>query len=160
VDDEWTLWLDLRHVVCIEFDEDALTRTHFRGTHDRKMIALFNPGEAAGTAWIIQCDSTFRDIGDAIFELDKHVGTVIDAQSITCAQVLVDPHAHRANVTAVRRLCAKQCNEIDRNEHDIARHRPPRNRTLSSGTETRTWRPQSTSEKTDEKQGERHEQCE
>ena len=35
-----------------------------------------------------------HDVGDAVFQLSKDVGAMIDAQPVACAQVLIDPHPH------------------------------------------------------------------
>ena len=94
-------------LVRIELDEDALTRTNFGGLHDREMIALFDSRETSRTAGIVQRNATLGHVGNSVFQLHEHVRAVVDAQAVTGAQVLVDPHAHRANVTGVSRTRAK-----------------------------------------------------
>lgn len=125
MNDERTFWFGLRQVMYIEFDENAFTWAHLGRAHDRQVITLLYSCEAPRTSRIVQCDAAFGDIGDSVFELNEHVWAVVDAQTISGAQVLVDPHAHRANVTAGPGLCAKQCDEIERNEQRVAHHCPP-----------------------------------
>ena len=45
------------------------------------------PGRCPGTPFS-------RHVGDAVLELDEHVGAVVEAQAVARAEVLVDPHPH------------------------------------------------------------------
>ena len=86
--------------------------TSSRGSISMKM---HSPGHASA-AWITCCDVALGGraasdpeppgsfsgrprlghVGDAVLELDEHVGAVVDAQAVAGAQVLVDPDAHGA----------------------------------------------------------------
>ncbi len=63
------------------------------------MITERNPRKAAGSTGVVQRRAGLCDIGNAVLELHEHIGTVIDAQTVTGAQVLVDPHVHGAKTT-------------------------------------------------------------
>jgi hypothetical protein len=78
----------------VDFDEDALARTGFSSVDDVGDVALADPGKAAGTAGIVERGTVLGDVGNPVFELDEHVGTVIDTDPVTGAEVLVDPDTH------------------------------------------------------------------
>ncbi len=55
-----------------------------------------HPRQAARPTGIVEHLAALGDIRDAVLELHEHVGTVVDAQTVTGAQVLVDPDTHGA----------------------------------------------------------------
>ena len=55
-----------------------------------------HPGEAARPTGIVEHVAVLGHVGDAVLELHEHVGTVVDAEPVAGAQVLVDPHTHGA----------------------------------------------------------------
>ncbi len=59
-------------------------------------MSFGHPGQAARPTRIVEHLAALGDVGDAVLELHEHVGTVVDAQPVTGAQVLVDPHTHGA----------------------------------------------------------------
>ena len=59
-------------------------------------MPLGHPRQAARPAGIVEHLATLGDVCDAVLELHEDVGAVIDAQPVTCAQVLVDPDSHGA----------------------------------------------------------------
>src|SRR3954468_15040494 len=79
---------------AFEFDEDALARTGQRSIDDILLESPRHPGQAARAARVVEGDAFFGDIGDAVLELNEHVRPVIEAQAVTGAQVLIDPHPH------------------------------------------------------------------
>ena len=78
----------------VDLDEDALSRAHLGGVNDGLDVPFRYPGEAAGAAGIVARPPCLSHVGDAIFELDEHVVAMVDADSVTRTQVLVDPHSH------------------------------------------------------------------
>ncbi len=78
----------------VDLDEDALTGAGLGGVHDVGDVALADPGEAARATGVVERSPVLRDVGDPVFQLDEHVGTVIDTDPVTGAEVLVDPHSH------------------------------------------------------------------
>ncbi|MEY2968380.1 MAG: hypothetical protein RIQ64_1007 [Actinomycetota bacterium] len=63
------------------------------------MMAQRHPREAARTARVVQWGTIFGDVRDAVFQLNEHIGTMIDTESVARAQVLVDPHVHARKTT-------------------------------------------------------------
>ena len=51
-------------------------------------------GETTCATRIVEYHSVLYDVRDAVFELSKDVGTMIDAQTVTGTKVLIDPHSH------------------------------------------------------------------
>ena len=47
-----------------------------------------------GLTRIVEDPIVVSDIGDAVLEQDEDLGTVVDAEAVTGAQVLVDPYPH------------------------------------------------------------------
>ena len=56
-------------------------------------------GQAAGPSGIVERVADLGHVGDAVLELDEHVGAVVHAQAVAGAQVLVDPHPHGRQAT-------------------------------------------------------------
>jgi len=81
----------------INLNKDALARTHFGGLHYSKVIALLHDCEASRTTRVIQGHSTLGYVGNAVLELHKCVGTMVDTQPITCTKVLINPNSHDLN---------------------------------------------------------------
>lgn len=86
----------------IHLDEDALPRTNVGCFHHRLQVPIRDIGERTRPARVVQDDAQLGHIGDAILELDEHIGTVVDTETIARAEVLVDPHAHMKQGTARR----------------------------------------------------------
>jgi len=84
-------------LVVINLDKNALARTYFGCLHYCKLIAVFNNGKTSRTARVIERHSALGDVGNAILKLYKCVWTVVDAQSVTCTKVLINPNAHGSN---------------------------------------------------------------
>jgi hypothetical protein len=80
-----------RHV---DLDEDALAGARLGSVHDVSDVTGPNPRKAAGTTGVIEGGTVLSDIGNAVLELDEDVRTVVDADPVTGAEVLVDPDAH------------------------------------------------------------------
>ena len=57
-------------------------------------VAAGHPREAAGAAGVIEGSAVLSDVGNAVFELNEHVGAVVNANSVAGAEVLVDPDTH------------------------------------------------------------------
>ncbi len=57
-------------------------------------VALAHPRQAPRPTRIVQHLAILDDVGDAVLEQREHIGTVIDAEAVTGAEVLVDPHTH------------------------------------------------------------------
>jgi oligopeptidase B len=53
-----------------------------------------NECQAAGAAGIVERHGQLRDVGDAVLQLHEHIGAVVEAQPVSRAQVLIDPHPH------------------------------------------------------------------
>jgi hypothetical protein len=51
-------------------------------------------GQTARATWVVQDNTVFHHVGDAVFKLGKNFWAVIHTQAVTRAQVLVDPYAH------------------------------------------------------------------
>jgi hypothetical protein len=78
----------------LHVDEDALAGAGERGVDDSLLVAGRDCGQAAPAPRIIEDVVALDHVGDPILQLRKHVGTVIDAQPVARAQVLIDPHPH------------------------------------------------------------------
>ena len=63
------------------------------------MVTKRHPCEAARTTGVVQRRSLFGDVGNAVFQLNEDVGTMIETESVSRAQVLVDPHVHARETT-------------------------------------------------------------
>ncbi len=86
---------DTRSNRDVDLDEDALARAELGGVDRVGDITLAHHRQAARSTGIVEHLSVLDNVGDAVLEQGEHVGAVIDAQSVTGAQVLVDPHSHR-----------------------------------------------------------------
>ena len=75
-------------------DEDALAWARQRSIDHGLEVATRNERKAATSPGVVEGEAVLRDVGNAVLELDKYVGAVIEAESITGAQVLIDPHSH------------------------------------------------------------------
>jgi hypothetical protein len=78
----------------VDLDEDALARAQLGGVDRVGDVAFGDPGQAPRAAGVVEHLAVLDDVGDAVLEQDEHVGAVIDAESVTGAEVLVDPHTH------------------------------------------------------------------
>jgi hypothetical protein len=78
----------------VELDEDALTGAGLGGVDGGLDVADGDPGEGSGTAGVVEGGAGLGDVGDPVLELGEDVGTVVDAQPVARAEVLVDPDTH------------------------------------------------------------------
>ena len=85
--------------------------------------------DAAG---IVERLAGLGDVGDPVLELHEHVGTVVDAETVAGAQVLVDPHAHGGHLPSTASLagCAASspypCSVLEPRAKQVPhRARPP-----------------------------------
>ena len=85
-----------------DVDEDALAGAVERGVDHGLLVARVDSRQAVAATRIVEDVVPFSDVGDAVFQLDEDIGTVVEAQPISGAQVLIDPHPHEeADTTAV-----------------------------------------------------------
>ena len=75
-------------------------------------------GETTRAARIVEYDSVLDDVRNAVFELREHIRTVVDAQTITSTEVLVNPYAH---ADRLRKDCDQHQDEQRDVSHNIAR---------------------------------------
>ncbi len=80
----------------LDIDEDALTGTGQSSVDDCLLVARIDPGQAATAARIVEHELGFGHVGDPVLQLHEDIGTMIDTEPITSAQVLIDPHPHEA----------------------------------------------------------------
>ena len=101
------------------------TARSFARSHER---------QAAAATRVVADPLPLLHIGDAVFELHEHVGTVVEAQAIARAQVLVDPHPHNRRLSGpIRRPTPPSCR---RARHSGRRGRSAR-RAIPSSTRSR-----------------------
>src|SRR5262245_31401733 len=86
----------------VELDEDALAGAVERGVDHGTLVARRDDREAAAATRIVADPLTLTDVRDAVFELHEHVGAVVEAQAVTRAEVLVDPHPHKCTLSGCR----------------------------------------------------------
>jgi hypothetical protein len=82
--------------IDLDLDEDAFTGTQFGCMDHIAEMSFGHPRQAARPAGIVEHLAALGDVRNAVLELHEHVGTVVDAQPVTGAQVLVDPDTHGA----------------------------------------------------------------
>jgi oligopeptidase B len=58
------------------------------------LVASLDGGQAAAAARIVEDVVALDHVSDPVLQLGEHVGTMVDAQSVAGAQVLVDPYPH------------------------------------------------------------------
>ncbi len=78
----------------VELDEDALAGAGLGGVDGGLDVAHGDPGEGSGAAGVVERGAGLGDVGDPVLELGEDVGTVVDAQPVARAEVLVDPDTH------------------------------------------------------------------
>lgn len=78
----------------VDLDEDALTRTGLGGVDGTLHVADGDRGQRPGTTGIVERRTTLTNVGDPVLQLDEDIGTVVDAEPVAGAEVLVDPDAH------------------------------------------------------------------
>src|SRR5689334_2051493 len=78
----------------VDLDVDALPGAGLGGVDHLLHDPHGHPGERSRTAGVVQRPPGFLDVGDAVLELVEDVGAVVDAESVSRAQVLIDPHPH------------------------------------------------------------------
>lgn len=89
---------------CRHLDEDALPRTSLCGIHHRLVRPQWHPRQTPRSTRIVQGLTRLCDIGDPVFELYEHVRTMIEAQTVSRTQILVDPDTHAETITLVPRF--------------------------------------------------------
>ena len=47
-----------------------------------------------GPTGVVLGSAVRRDVGDPVVEEHEHLGAVVDAQPVTGAEILIDPHPH------------------------------------------------------------------
>src|SRR5690606_28505208 len=75
-------------------DEDALPRTVHRRVDHAPLVALGHGGEALVASGVVEHPVTVLHVRDAVLQEDEHLRTVVDAQPVARAEVLVDPDPH------------------------------------------------------------------
>ena len=92
---------EIRHVVAsadsdrnVDLDEDALTRAQLGSVDRVGDIPFAHRRKTAGAARIVEHLAVLDDVGNPVFEQHEDIGAVIDAESVTGAEVLIDPHSH------------------------------------------------------------------
>lgn len=83
-------------------NEDAFSRTDVGGMYHRIHIAHSHRSKRARSARVVHWSPGARNVGNAILKLDEHVGADIDAQTIACTEILVNPHVHTETVPLQR----------------------------------------------------------
>jgi hypothetical protein len=78
----------------VELDEDALAGAGLGGVDGGLDVAHGDPGEGSGAAGVVERGAGLGDVGDPVLELGEDVGTVVDAQPVARAEVLIDPDTH------------------------------------------------------------------
>ena len=85
-----------------DLDEYAFTRASASGVDHALLQSPVNLSEATRSTRVVERLRILHDVSDAVFQLPKDIGAMIDAQSVTCTQILINPHPHQA-VTLQRR---------------------------------------------------------
>lgn len=86
----------------VQLNENALSRAQVGGFNNAVEEAIGNRRKGSGTPGIVHRRAGLGYIGDAVLQLNEHVRTVVHAQSIAGAQILIDPHPHeRHGIAAV-----------------------------------------------------------
>lgn len=62
--------------------------------NDRAEVTVRNERKGSGTAGVVARLAGFGDVGDAVLQLDENVVTMVDADAVAGAEVLVDPYSH------------------------------------------------------------------
>jgi hypothetical protein len=80
------------------FDVDALAGAFLGGLNNRVELAVGELRHAVGTLWVALglCEDlvTLFDVGQTIVEQGEHVGCDFLAQSVSSAEILIDPDLH------------------------------------------------------------------
>ena len=76
-------------------DEDALAGAELGGCDDITFAVSWNKREALGTAGVVQSHTVLHDVRDPVLEHHEHIRGVILAQTVTSAEILVDPDLQR-----------------------------------------------------------------
>ena len=86
-----------------------------------------HPRQAARPTRIVEHLAILGDVCDAVLELHEHVGAVIHAQTVTRAQVLVDPDSHGAGTVPLAvYIGSTVIEEAEHRNHRAAAPRAPR----------------------------------
>ena len=84
-------------------DENAFAGTVLGGQDDGEIVLDRHSSQNRAVERITERNAVFVHVGDAIFELNKHVGAVVQAKPIAGAQILINPHAHQLTVATSSR---------------------------------------------------------
>ncbi len=98
-------------------------------------MSFAHPCQTARPTGIVEHLAVLGDVRDAVLELHEDVGAVIDAQTVTGAQVLVDPHTHGAETVPLAVYIGSTVTEEP--EHQIATTPPTEPR---APQRPHTWR--------------------
>jgi len=83
---------DRERCVIVDFDEDALARAFRCCGDDPGLRRGLHVGQFGRTARIVEHLGPLLAVCDAVFENGEHLGSVISADAIAGAEVLINPH--------------------------------------------------------------------
>ena len=83
----------------VHLDEDALPWADLGRLHHGMLRPRRDPRQTAGTTRVVQRDTRFHHVCNAVIEQGEHIGRVIDTEPISGTEILVDPHAHASDAT-------------------------------------------------------------
>ena len=89
----------IRHFGNRHLNEDALPRADLSRLHNGMLSPRRDPRQAARTTRVVQRDTRFHHVRNAVIEQGEHIGRVIDTEPISGTEILVDPHAHAFDAT-------------------------------------------------------------
>ena len=85
----------------LHLDEDALARTDVCGFNYLSLVAPCYFCHAPRPAGVVENDTAFHHVGNAIVEQREHIGASVDTEPVACAEILVDPHPHQVATLSV-----------------------------------------------------------
>jgi oligopeptidase B len=97
----------------LDVDEDALARARQGGVDDGLLVASGDFGKALPAAGIIEHILALDHVRDPIFQLGEDVGTMINAEPVARAQVLIDPYPHDAADVTAQRCAITTCQGVE-----------------------------------------------
>jgi oligopeptidase B len=97
----------------LDVDEDALPRARQGGVDDGLLVASGDFGKALPAAGIIEHILALDHVRDPIFQLGEDVGTMINAEPVARAQVLIDPYPHDAADVTAQRCAITTCQGVE-----------------------------------------------
>ena len=78
----------------IALDEDAFARAVVGGNDHRPLEPAWHGHDAGHATGLAGHAAALAHVRDAILQQDEDLGTVIGAQAVARAQILIDPHPH------------------------------------------------------------------